>query len=114
LISCVDEDKRNYINNQIIANLLKLVLDANGICIAKSFIAGNFSLDIRKRTLEAIIVNCLEILQNPFGNYVIQEVFEVKFYFIVRNGDLRLVKKLLRSSIKILSHSQCKNTRRML
>jgi hypothetical protein len=57
--------------------LLKLVLDANGICIAKSFIAGNSSVEIRKKTLDAIIANCLEILQNPFGNYVIQEVFEV-------------------------------------
>lgn len=77
LISCIEEDKREYINNQIIQNLLKLVLDANGICIAKSFIAGNLSIEIRKKTLDAIITNCLEILQNPFGNYVIQEVFEV-------------------------------------
>jgi len=76
LISCIDEEKRNYLNNQIIVNLSKLVVDPNGICIAKSFIAANTSLEIKKKTIEAILANCLEILQNPFGNYVIQEVFE--------------------------------------
>jgi len=56
--------------------MLKLVLDPNGICIVKSFIAANSSLEVRKRTVDVILVNCLEILQNPFGNYVVQEILE--------------------------------------
>jgi len=76
LISCIEEQNRDFINNQIVENFLKLVLDVNGICIAKAFISSNSSTEVKKRLLDAIITNCLEIVQNPFGNYVIQEIFE--------------------------------------
>jgi len=39
-------------------------------------IATNTSLGVRKRILDAVITHCLEIVQNPFGNYIIQEAFE--------------------------------------
>jgi len=76
LITCFDEERREYLNSKIIENFLKLVLDQNGICIAKLLVATNVSLGTRKRILDTLTANCLEMVQNPFGNYIIQEVFE--------------------------------------
>lgn len=39
-------------------------------------INGNKDLNIRNRILGMIQKNCLEIIQNPFGNYIIQHILE--------------------------------------
>jgi len=76
LILCLEEPKREYINNKLIEEFHKLVLDQNGICIGKSLISTNVSLTVRKRIIDAIIAHGLEIVQNPYGNYIIQEAYE--------------------------------------
>ena len=39
-------------------------------------IIGNKDLTIRSKILLVIQKNCLEIIQNPFGNYIIQHILE--------------------------------------
>jgi hypothetical protein len=54
----------------------KLVYDSNGICVIKKFINGNKNLAMRKLLLDYITTNALEIVQNPFGNYIIQHILD--------------------------------------
>ncbi len=42
----------------------------------KKFINGNKDLAIRKNFLDLIENNSLEIIQNPFGNYIIQHILD--------------------------------------
>lgn len=59
------------------ANLINLVLDANGVCVIKRFMFGNKNQENRTFLMNIIISNGLEIIQNPFGNYIIQYIFEL-------------------------------------
>jgi hypothetical protein len=76
VISSIDEDKREFINKTILNQLDKLIFDSNGICVLKKFINGNQSTEIKKTFLDALTKNALEIVQSPFGNYVIQHILD--------------------------------------
>lgn len=52
----------------MVNNLFKLKL--------KKFINGNKKQELRKFFLDTITRNSLEIVQNPFGNYVIQHILD--------------------------------------
>jgi hypothetical protein len=73
---CIAENKRENLNSMLLKNLKNLTLDSNGICVIKKLINTNQSETIKKRILEEIQYNCLEIVQSPFGNYAIQHVLE--------------------------------------
>lgn len=51
-------------------------MHSNGICLVKKFIGNNHLKENKSRIIQIISDNCLEISQNPFGNYVIQYLFE--------------------------------------
>jgi len=76
IIAIVDEKDREYINTTVLDNILKLVYDANGICVIKKLINGNKEQAIKQRILSIIQKNCLDIIQNAFGNYIIQHVLD--------------------------------------
>jgi len=76
IIAIVDEKDREYINSVLMDKILKLIFDANGICVIKKLIHGNEDPNIKKRILSIIEKNCLEIIQNPFGNYIIQHILD--------------------------------------
>jgi len=44
--------------------------------VLKKFINGNKNEELRKFFLDTITKNALEIVQNPFGNYVIQHILD--------------------------------------
>jgi len=94
----IEEKDREQINQILLENIPSLVLDANGICVVKKLINGNKSLDIRKVILSAIEKNCLEIIQNPFGNYIIQHVLDEWGYVICKD-----VVKVIQTNITSLS-----------
>jgi hypothetical protein len=76
VISCIKEEDRQFINNTITKNFHKLVFDSNGICVLKKFINGNRNPAIKQQFLDQINKNALEIVQNPFGNYIIQHILD--------------------------------------
>jgi len=76
IIAIVDEKDREYINNILLDKILKLIYDANGICVIKKLIHGNKDQLIKQKILSIIEKNCLEIIQNPFGNYIIQHILD--------------------------------------
>ena len=76
IVSCLNEKERTHINQTILGNFYKLVFDSNGLCVLKKFINGNQSTEIKKQVIDKIQMNALEIVQNPFGNYIIQHIFD--------------------------------------
>ena len=76
IIQCISEDQREQLNIIIIQNLNQLSKDPNGICLVKKYIATNTLQENKKQILKTLIDNCLEISQNPYGNYAIQYVLE--------------------------------------
>lgn len=87
ILVCISEDKRDYLNKLIIDNLKSLSLDCNGICVFKKFVNNNKSQKIKDTILEIINSSCLEIVQNPFGNYAVQHLLEVNYNLIFRNVE---------------------------
>lgn len=76
ILSTISEDQRPDINEVIMNSLPQLFNDSNGICVIKKFINANKDLIMRKSLLSYIQSNCLEIIQSPFGNYVIQHILD--------------------------------------
>jgi len=77
IVLIIAEENREYITHMCLKFLPKMVLDPNGICVIKKIINGNKNLDIRNKIIELIKLNGLEIIQNPYGNYIIQHVLDV-------------------------------------
>ncbi len=76
IVSCLNEKERGHINKTILENFYRLVFDSNGLCVLKKFINGNQSPEIKQLVIDKIELNALEIVQNPFGNYIIQHIFD--------------------------------------
>jgi len=76
VVSCIKEQNREQINKIILDNFTKLIFDSNGICVLKKFINGNMSEDVKSLFLAKICESPLEIIQNPFGNYIVQYIIE--------------------------------------
>jgi len=76
ILTLVKEESREAINKIILQNFIELVLDQNGICVAKKFVSGNSEQNIRKKILECVSLNGIDIIQNPFGNYIIQYMLD--------------------------------------
>lgn len=72
IISCFDEKNREYINVKILEDFQNMVLNTNGICVIKKLINFNKDDSIKDIVKKEIMKNCLEIVQNPYGNYLIQ------------------------------------------
>lgn len=89
VIVCIEENKRECINKVVLDNFKVLALDVNGVCVIKKFINSNKSENLRKEILEKINKDALELAQSPFGNYVIQQVLNVKKY-LIKNLEMGL------------------------
>ena len=76
MICVIKEIRRNSINNIILKNIKALCLDANGICVVKKFIGNTFLCENKEKIIKLISENCIEIAQNPYGNYGIQYILE--------------------------------------
>ena len=77
IISIIPDSKRIRLNNIIIENTKELSLNANSVFIIKQFIATITIEENKKRIINILKKNFLTISQNPFGNYVIQFIFDV-------------------------------------
>jgi hypothetical protein len=80
IISCFSENRRIYLNEYILQNLVKICSDPNGICVIKKFISSIQSEESKMRILHRFAQECIEISQDPYGNYAIQFLFELFNY----------------------------------
>ena len=106
IIQVVNEDKRSAINEIIINDFKNLSLSPQGICVIKKYIATNTIAKNKNRIINIIIENCLELSQDPFGNYTIQTILEEWGYKdcseiinIVINNFIKLSKQKFSSNV---------------
>ena len=77
IITIIPDKKRVRLNNLIINNAKELSLNANSVFVLKKFISTNTIEENRIKIIDIIIKYFTVISQNPYGNYVIQYLFEV-------------------------------------
>ena len=88
IICCFPENERQNINDILCNpdNLKSLCEDSKGMGLMKKLISNTENLNNKNKIIEGIYNNCIEIAQNPFGNYIIQYIFEewdINIYFIL-------------------------------
>lgn len=81
--------KRNYLTKFIIKNFLQLSLNLNGATVIKKFLAEIKSVQLMKLVLSILEKYYLQIVENQFGNYIIQEAFD---YFGYSNCQSLIMK----------------------
>ena len=77
IVSIIPDTKRIRLNNLIIENSKELALNSNSVFILKKFISTITIKENKNKIIESIKKHFLIISQSPYGNYVIQYLFEV-------------------------------------
>ena len=76
ILLIIEDTKRIELNNIITKNILELSLESISIYVLKKFIATTTIIGNKKKVIEIFSEYCIQISQNPFGNYAIQFVLE--------------------------------------
>ena len=97
IILIIPDKKRKRLNNLIIENAKELSLNSNSVFILKKFIATITIEENKKKLINMIKNNFLIISQNPFGNYVIQYLFET---WPMKDCDL-LINEIFENAIEL-------------
>lgn len=74
IINRIPEEQRLNLNEVILLNIKQLSLNKKGVCLIKEFISSNTTNINKQRVISALKENCLELAQDPFGNYAIQHI----------------------------------------
>ena len=93
ILSVFEEDVRTDLNKVLCdkINLNSLCQDAKGICVIKKLISGTKDENNKRKIIEDIYDNCIEIALSPFGNYIIQLIFE--------EWDINICSKLIENCL---------------
>ena len=67
---------RVCLNEIILNNFKDLCMDSNGICLIKNFIKTNTLVSNKKRIIEEISNNFVDLADSPYGNYGIQYIMD--------------------------------------
>ena len=73
----IPDNERFNMNEIIINNIIKLALDSECVFIAKKFISSITIKENKNRIKDIICENCIQLATNPFGNYLIQYLFQI-------------------------------------
>ena len=78
LISCFSENERQNLNNILCKpdNINALCQDAKGMCVMKKLISNTENKNNKIKIINGVYDHCIEVAQSPFGNYIIQYIFE--------------------------------------
>jgi hypothetical protein len=97
IIICFDEDLLQFAYELIINNFMNLANHSNGLCVIKKIIIHASKKETINKIMLRIVDNCLNLVQNPYGNYAIQVALDVIFVYLLY---LELVRR------KYFSYSQ--------
>jgi hypothetical protein len=75
---CFDEKSILSLYEIITENLIFLANNVNGLCVAKKIVLKSQSQKIKMKIRDRIIENTFMLIQNPYGNYLIQTAFDVR------------------------------------
>jgi len=94
IVTCFKENERQNLNNVLLVpdNINSLCLNGKGMCIMKKLIISTEDIDNKRKILNGIYKHYIEIAQSPFGNYIIQNIFE--------DWDINICSDLIQACIK--------------
>ncbi len=75
-----------FIYDMVINKFMYLANHSNGLCVVKKVIIHATNIDTLNKLKDLIIDNAMYLIQNPFGNYVIQVAFDVICFNLVLEG----------------------------
>eukprot|EP00347_Sterkiella_histriomuscorum_P024135 403332189 len=76
IIKCFEESKRQFVFDEIYEQFIELATDYSGLSVIKTIISKTHKPENRKRLMGKLVANAIELAQNPYGNYAIQQSFE--------------------------------------
>ena len=76
IITSFTEINRQYVFNEIQDAFLYVSKNSHGLCVIKKLVANTSNTNNRESLVEFISQNAIELIQDPYGNYAVQEVME--------------------------------------
>ena len=78
IINCFQENERQTLTNVLCVheNLNALCQDAKGMCVVKKLIGCTKDINNKYLIINGVYSHFLEIAQSPYGNYIIQYLFD--------------------------------------
>lgn len=77
IIGIIPDNERLNMNEIIINNLVVLALDSECVFIVEKFISTITIKENKNRINNIICENCIQLATSPFGNYLIQYLFQI-------------------------------------
>lgn len=78
---CIEEDLIGFIYELIMTNFIDLANNINGLCVVKKIIIHTTKDETAWKILNLILERIFQLVQNPYGNYVIQVALDVRVNF---------------------------------
>lgn len=78
IITCFSEDVIPFIYSTVIENFLNIASHCNGLCVVKKVIIHSTNPGTIDTIKDIIVQNAAYLIQNAYGNYVIQVALTVK------------------------------------
>jgi len=98
IIGIVPDSERLNMNEIIINNLVSLALNSDCIFIVEKFISTISIKENKEKINEIICENCIKLATNPYGNYLIQYLFQVW-----KDGDIEKINNIIIENANFLA-----------
>jgi hypothetical protein len=101
IILTIEEEKIDFIYRSVIERFMDFANNINGLCVCKKTIVHSSNPETIEALRDKICINALVLIQNPFGNYVIQTAYEVSLpnieleQRVLQSNKLSLLRPLL-------------------
>jgi len=83
MIICFEEELIEFIYELILQNFISLANNVNGLCLTKKIIIHAKNETTIARIQQKLVENCVNLVQNSYGNYSIQTVFDTWDFHLV-------------------------------
>ena len=98
IIGIVPDTERLNLNEIIINNLVSLALNSDCIFIVEKFISTISIKQNKEKINDIICENCIKLATNPYGNYLIQYLFQ-----IWKGGDIEKINNIIIENANFLA-----------
>lgn len=98
IIGIVPDTERLNLNEIIINNLVSLALNSDCIFIVEKFISTISIKQNKEKINDIICENCIKLATNPYGNYLIQYLFQ-----IWKEGDIEKINNIIIENANFLA-----------
>lgn len=76
VISCFKEEKVGFIYEPIMKQFIELSMDQNGLCVVKKLII-KITDEAKIKEIQTLLTeHAVKLVQNPYGNYAVQQAIE--------------------------------------